>query len=199
MLRWEPDISAPASLPSVLSPALIPRTVLDVGIGIRPQAVFPPHNGTLSIGLDAHRPYLEWLREDGHEGVLICAEWQQFIPTLMDDSFEAVVALDFIEHLTRKAGERFLREAKRVAPLVVIFTPNGQLAQCGDAWHMGGDHWQLHRSAWSESDFRRGWKTAVINYVGHQAVWAVHERKKGDPDAPHPVRRRQGAGAIQAR
>lgn len=156
-----------AEIPNRLRPKRKPRTVLDVGCGIQPQDIFPRAE---SVRLDAHRPYLEEIT-----GIRVWAEWQEFIPKLLPGSFDAVVALDFLEHLPRRQGFRFLREAQRVAPYVVIFTPEGWLEQTHDGFDMGGEHWQTHRSAWTVADFD-GWRTTVMHdYHGHgvNALWAA--------------------------
>lgn len=151
---------------------LRPVTVLDVGCGIQPQKVFPQ---AISVGLDAHAPYLEALRDSGFDGVLIKGRWDEFMPTLIDRSFDAVVALDFIEHLNRKDGKRFIKEAQRIAPIVVIFTPYGWLKQTHDVWKMNGEEWQTHRSAWKPKDFP-GWRIEDRPIVtNHRAFWAIKE------------------------
>lgn len=151
--------------PNRLWPDKEPLDVLDVGCGIHPQELFP---SARTVRLDAFQPYLERV-----DGIRVCAEWQRFFAMLLPHSFDAVVALDFIEHLTRRQGLRFLREAQRVAPYVVIFTPNGKMAQTEDAWNMGGDHWQTHRSAWTLADFD-GWRTDLNpHYNGVGAIWAA--------------------------
>lgn len=150
------------------------ETVLDVGCGLHPQREFP---SAVTVGLDAHRPYLDELRSKGHRGLLLHGSWKLLV-NMVSDSFDAVVALDFIEHLTSLEGQWFLSEAKRVAPRVVIFTPNGWLPQTKDAFGMGGEHWQTHRSGWVPTDFE-GWEIQMhretqLNGIG--AFWARWER-----------------------
>lgn len=155
-----------------------PGSVLDVGCGLQPQALWrPTREGPISVGLDAHLPYLDKLRsERAYDAILIHATWDEFMPMLVEDSFDVVVALDFIEHLERKDGIEFLEEAQRVGRSVVIFTPNGRLEQTEDAWKMGGEKWQTHRSAWKSKDFpkSKGWETQIVIENGDEAIWAVH-------------------------
>ncbi len=135
-----------------------PETVLDIGCGIRPQRVVAPR---LHVGVDAHGPYLERVRQSGFRGVLVEGAWDAVLSGLADDSFDAVFALDAIEHWPKEDGRLFLDEARRVASTVVIFTPDGPFPQSyedgeTDAWGMDGGFWQTHRSAWTPEDFE-GW------------------------------------------
>ncbi len=158
-----------------------PGSVLDVGCGLQPQELWKPtREGPTAVAFDAHLPYLEKLRDTGYDGVLIHATWDTFMPSVVDDSFDVVVALDFIEHLKRNEGKRFLKEAQRVGKAVVIYTPNGDMEQSEDRWNLGGEEWQTHRSAWTAQDFpKSGWRTLVIpaltdpDGTEHEALWAV--------------------------
>lgn len=150
-------------------PARQPRTVLDVGCGIQPQDLF---RKATTVHLDAHGPYLAKVK-----GIRVQMEALKFMRAVPDSSFEAVVALDFIEHLPRRQGIKFLREAQRLAPMVVIFTPNGWMEQTGDNWNMGGELWQTHRSGWTVEDFPPPWQTKIVNRPhlnnGLGAFWAM--------------------------
>ncbi len=106
-------------IPPELDVPQSPGAILDVGCGLQPQALWPTTSqGPFSVGVDAHLPYLEKLREDGFDGILVHATWDEFMPLLVDDSFDVIVALDFIEHLQRGEGKQFLKHAKRVGRTV---------------------------------------------------------------------------------
>ncbi len=84
-----------------------------------------------------------------------------------------IYLLDAIEHMTRPAGELVLKLAKALGPKqIVVFTPKGFLPQEGDAWGLGGEEWQRHRSGWKPEDFP-GWY--IEEYMGMQffAVWTA--------------------------
>ena len=85
--------------------------------------------------------------------------------TLSPKSIDTVVALDFIEHLTKEEGLAFLLEAERIArKQVIIFTPLGYYPQSyetsdeKDRWGMLGGQWQTHHSGWEPTDFPPEWK-----------------------------------------
>jgi len=143
--------------PTSLAPLGPFRSVLDVGCGIRPQKVVATQRW---VGVDAFQPYLDSLA-----GEVICSDWRPALRSFAPDSFDLVVALDFIEHLRRREGREFLTAAQRVGRAVCIFTPLGPFPQRyvdgeTDAWGMGGGYWQTHRSAWTPKDFE-GWSIQV--------------------------------------
>ena len=76
-------------------------------------------------------------------------------------SFDAVIALDFIEHLEKNEGNSLLNKMEGLAKKkVVIFTPNGFLEQ--------GVHYnnplQIHKSGWTIDEMqKRGYKVFGIN------------------------------------
>lgn len=172
---------------SVIPPEMVerhfpetPSKVLDVGCGIRPQRVVQPD---LHVCVDAHRPYLEHLRENGFGGLLIEGPWGTVLPSFLSKSFDALFALDAIEHWPKGDGEIFLNEARRVAKTVVIFTPDGPFPQHyeedePDAWGMDGGYWQTHRSAWTPEDFE-GWETYELP--------EFHKTSADGKELPQPV------------
>lgn len=71
------------------------------------------------------------------------------------NSFDAVIALDVIEHLEKKDGYKLLKLMENLAAKkVILLTPNGFVNQTGE-----GNGLQEHLSGWSVSDFKkRGFK-----------------------------------------
>ncbi len=122
-------------------------SVLDVGCG--PDSPVPS-----TVAIDTHLPALRRAR-----GVRVAAR-APFLP-FRGRTFDAVVALDVIEHLERRPGELLLEEMERVSRgRLVVFTPNGFLEQGA----RDGNPFQVHRSGWSAADFvRRGFRIAGIN------------------------------------
>lgn len=66
-------------------------------------------------------------------------------------SFDAVVALDVIEHLGKKDGYKLINIMESLAiKKVILLTPNGFVSQTGE-----GNGLQEHLSGWSVSDFKK--------------------------------------------
>ncbi|TAK22287.1 MAG: class I SAM-dependent methyltransferase [Chloroflexota bacterium] len=151
--------------------------VLDVGPGIRPQALV---RARAHICLDAHRPYLDRVRDraDGGRFVLLHGAWRVAMAMLPDRSVDSVIALDVIEHFTPEDGERFLAEAARVARRqIVLFTPIGFYPQSHtsgepDRWGLDGGEWQSHRSGWTPDNFGSDWRVLERRPSNHAAVLA---------------------------
>lgn len=67
------------------------------------------------------------------------------------NSFDAVIALDVIEHLKKKDGYKLLKIMEQLAiKKIVLLTPNEFVNQTGE-----GNGLQEHLSGWSVSDFKK--------------------------------------------
>jgi hypothetical protein len=119
--------------------------VFDIGPGIRP-CVFAPVSHTC---VEPFEGYASVLRNAGFTVLQMTAI--EALESL--DMLDTVLLLDVIEHMDRSEGERvrdFLESKTRQA---LVFTPFGFMKQTGDAWGLGGDYWQEHRSGWVPEDF----------------------------------------------
>lgn len=154
------------SLAGVIRHRVKPASVvLDVGCGIQPQTLVWPK---LHLCVEVHGEYVDYLRRrfaGSPSHVVMHASWQDALRVLPDRSVDTVFALDFIEHLEKQEGFRFLDEASRVARRqVVVFTPLGYFPQsydrsdARDRWGMHGGFWQTHRSGWVADDFPAEWE-----------------------------------------
>lgn len=127
--------------------------VLDIGAGLRPQTLVRADEMAC---VEPHGPYADQLEAGGYAVIRGKA-----VDVLADcDPVDTVVMLDVLEHMDKAEGVRVLQLAQEVAKQVVVFTPLGFLPQEGDAWGMGGEEWQRHRSGWLPKEFQ-GWNTVV--------------------------------------
>jgi hypothetical protein len=140
------------------------ESLLDVGCGPHsPIARFSeriPH----VVGLDIFEPSIERSRALGIHNDYIIGNVLDITSLVPQKSFDAVVALDLIEHLTKEDGYRLIDGMESVARRkVVIFTPNGFLPQ----EPYDGNIYQRHISGWSAAEMEergyhvygiQGWK-----------------------------------------
>jgi hypothetical protein len=183
-------------------------TVLDVGCGIRPQTIFP---AAVHLLVEPYLPYLERVRQEigaAPRYVLLNCTWDVAMRLLPDRSVDTIFALDFIEHLEKDDGRRFLAEAERVArQQIVIFTPLGFYPQSytdstrPDRWGLQGGYWQTHRSGWTVEDFPDPWELLcceAFHLVDENdaplerpfgAVWALRNLSAASADLSFQTRR----------
>lgn len=126
--------------------------VLDIGPGLRPMGWYKPK---LHICVEPYDAYASRLRTAGYQVMQLTA--QAALCILRPGEIDAIYMLDMIEHMTRLEGEAVLDAAIALQPKqIVVATPVGFYPQEGDAWGLGGDYWQRHRSGWMPHDFP-GW------------------------------------------
>lgn len=132
-------------------------TLLDLGCGhLSPiQCCSIP----FSVGVELFVPYLEESKRRGIHSQYIRADVGtiEFRPR----SFDAVVALEVLEHLTKQEGMELLSKMEQWArKKVIITTPNGYVRQ--DTYH--DNPLQEHRSGWSAHELRKlGFKVRGID------------------------------------
>lgn len=98
----------------------------------------------------------------------------KFLEECPDDSYDLVSCIDGIEHLTKKQGQKLLKECKRVCRnKVLIFTPEGYIKnEPKKTWGIdGGDHAQLHLSGWEVKDL----VDAGYELLGQNATLSQHK------------------------
>jgi SAM-dependent methyltransferase len=139
------------------------ESVLDVGCGSDSRLQFVP-GLPRKVGVDAFGPSIERARAQGIHHEYIQTEIERL--DLPERSFDAVIALDVVEHFDKAASLVFVERLERLArKRVILFTPNGFLPQ----EPLYGNPWQEHKCGWDPSDFSaRGYR--VEGVLGWKAL-----------------------------
>lgn len=132
-------------------------TVLDLGCGYNS----PLHQckGSFSVGVESFLPYLEESRGKLLHDQYIRADIRKV--NFKPGSFDAVVAFEVLEHLTKEEGQELLNKMKTWArKKLIITTPNGYLRQ--DSYDK--NPLQEHKTGWSPKELRNlGFKVYGMN------------------------------------
>ena len=125
------------------------KTILDVGCGnISPLRLLAKYYNT--VGVDGYQKAINESKKKGIHSKYVKMDIRNLTKKFKANSFDAVVALDVIEHLTKKDGEKLMSDMGKIAKKVVILvTPNGFVPQ-----HNKINNLQEHLSGWTAEDFR---------------------------------------------
>jgi hypothetical protein len=137
-------------------------SVLDVGTGLMSSLELEPCR--VKLGLDAHRPYLEQRRVP--DAVPVNASATELERLFVPGAVDLVTMIDVVEHFSPDDARDVLRQAESVAARrVVLFTPRGYFPQEGfDAFGLGGEEYQRHRSSWEPEDLAAlGYRVYVLS------------------------------------
>ena len=124
-------------------------TVLDVGCG--PTSRLRHFGFRHLAGIEGYLPSLEAARKNGTHHELVQGDVRSLENYFQAGQFDACVALDVIEHLTKEDGMKLMRSMERCASKRVVFlTPKGFLPQR----HTANDDLQEHLSGWEVEEMR---------------------------------------------
>ena len=114
------------------------KTILDIGCGVNsPIGSFS--KSFYSVGTDIFKPAILKSKKRGTHDDYVLAEIHHLC--FKPESFEAVLALDVIEHLKKADGYRFMENMEKIARYaLVVFTPNGFILQ----QEQDGNPYQVH-------------------------------------------------------
>jgi SAM-dependent methyltransferase len=134
------------TLPYCLSSSLSDcETVLDLGCGPSSPIKSVKHL-SYSVGVELFEPYLLESKRQGIHNKYICSDIMSL--SFDDNSFDAVILIDVLEHLPEEEGFELLRRVERWASKkVVVNSPNGFVKQMA----LDGNPFQEHLSGWDYS------------------------------------------------
>lgn len=142
-------------------------TILDLGCGIdSPLRYISSLNKKFTVGVDAYKPVIEQSRKKRIHNKYVMMNLNEIQSKFLDKSFDAVIALDVIEHFKKSEGDALRRNMERIAKKrVIISTPNGFITSETNA--VSDNPFQQHFSGWVVNTFKKcgyrvigmyGWK-----------------------------------------
>src|SRR5260221_2682582 len=149
--------------------------VLDVGCGYSMNMRW--FKVKHSVGIEGHQPSCEKARQQNTHDELVngdvCALDQYFQP----GQFDACIALDVIEHLTKEGGIKLIEQMEQISRHKVIFlTPGGFLPQHS----FDNNNLQEHLSGWDAAEMeQRGYQ--VIGLLGPKGLRGEQHVLKRSP------------------
>lgn len=126
-------------------------SVLDVGCGsdsplARIKKFFTSH------GVDAHKPSILKSKDKKIHDNYTVGDINDLKSHFKRKSFDAVIALDVIEHFSKEDSYKLIEEMEKIArKKVILLTPNGFYPQDG----YDSNPYQVHKSGWSSRDLRK--------------------------------------------
>lgn len=132
------------------------ESVLDVGCGAD-SPLGKVKKTFYSEGVDLFKDSIEKSKKKRIHDEYKLADIRKIDKIYKNKSFDAVIALDVIEHLKKEDSILLIKKMEKIArKKVILLTPNGFYHQ--DAY--GGNPYQIHESEWKTKDLRGlGYKT----------------------------------------
>ena len=151
------------------------KSILDIGCGrgIVGAIVKIYRDPPKLVGLDIYDPYISFCRNLGIYSAIVKHNLQAFPYPFQRNEFDVVIGLEVIEHLPKSLTSRMLCELERIAPRVIISTPNFFFKQP----LYDDDPFQNHLSRLSIQDFKvRGYN---VFGVGDLQIGRIHPKYLG--------------------
>ncbi|MFX1379872.1 MAG: methyltransferase domain-containing protein [Promethearchaeota archaeon] len=144
-----------------LEKAILPcNSLLDLGCGANsPIKYFS--KSFYCIGVDLYENSINKSKKEKIHNEYCQMDVLKIEEKFKPNSFDCVVALDLIEHLTKEDGNNLINAMEKISKnKIVIFTPNGYTPQ--------GEHdvnpWNIHISGWTVDEMKqRGYKVIGMN------------------------------------
>jgi SAM-dependent methyltransferase len=137
------------------------ESLLDVGCGSSSPIRMFSKKIPRVVGVDNFQPSIDKSRADGIHSEYRRMDVLDIGAEFPAASFDAVIALDLIEHLQKQDGLRLMAMMERLARRkVIIFTPNGFREQ----HEFDGNINQVHVSGWEVKEMRaRGYRIRGVH------------------------------------
>jgi predicted TPR repeat methyltransferase len=151
------------------------ETVLDVGCGSTPtlRQLGVSH----CVGMEGYLPAFEDAQRQNTQDEIICGDVRDLASHFKPRQFDACIAMDVIEHLSKTDGLKLMSDMELIAKKkVVFFTPNGFLSQRQAA----DSDLQAHLSGWEAEEMERhGYN--VMGMLGPKSLRGEYHKLKRRP------------------
>ncbi len=154
----------------LLNNIVVNTSLLDLGCG--PKLYSSPFKDRCNkiLTVDAW----DWVEPD----VVADLEKSNIEEVVNGEKFDYILMLDFIEHLSKEAGQKLIEDCKKICnkkiflltPLEEIWTDNHENVENENYWCFGNQY-DLHKSIWYPEDFKE-WERVPLPgfenyYVGY--------------------------------
>lgn len=127
------------------------KNILDVGCGSW-SPLANVKKTFISVGVDIHKPSIEEIKKKKIHNEYKVGDVLKISEYFKPKSFDAVVALDVIEHFKKNEGIKLMEQMEKIArKRVIIVTPYGFTYQ----HPCDGNPYQEHKSGWYIEDFKK--------------------------------------------
>lgn len=104
-----------------------------------------------AVGLELDEEYIAEAKKNGTHDEYIKGDVTKIRSLFKKNEFDACVALDLIEHVTKKEGIQLIADMAYVSrKKIIIFTPNGYMTQ-----HNHEHPLQNHQSGWTADEMKK--------------------------------------------
>ena len=151
------------------------ETVLDVGCG--PAMTLRYLGVPRSFGVEGYAPALADAKAKHTHDEFIQGDVRELLSLFKPGQFDACIAMDVIEHVTKEDGLQLIKAMETIArKRVVFFTPSGFLPQS----HANNEDLQEHLSGWEPSEMQ-GYGYEVIGLLGPKRWRGEYHKLKRRP------------------
>lgn len=124
-------------------------TVLDIGCG-PDSPIQHCAKDKYTVGVEPYKPYLKISQKKKIHNKYLNKKIEDL--DFPKNSFDAIILIDVIEHMDKKAGLTLMKKLDKWATKKIIMTtPNGYFSM----GEIDGNSYQAHRSGWTVSDFAK--------------------------------------------
>lgn len=148
------------------------KTAVELGCGFGVVLKQLTRKGIKVHGVDVFQPYLDYVHVVAPEATCECADALEWCKTQEEQSWDAVLLIDFLEHVPHDTGAEILDNAQRIASRsIIIETPKGFQRQAPEeAYHIGTAGVPDMLNPYQEHVC--GWEVAELEAFGFRCVIA---------------------------